>query len=194
MFARVAGWEPMPTDDRSWVLEAAKSVPGVRETFHLIDPETGNGLSVGVYDSREAISAAHAAIEQRAREIGWNDQPPACPSPRRFRRSSRPTQRSSCPTRRRAGPNTAASCCDCSASSPAIYETWRVVVSESSLPLGVTCIWTDPAARHVVRQEPSWTPTVVASANFGLGLVWVTAVGLSRLRRGPSSHRGQLPR
>ena len=25
-------WEPMPTDDRSGVLEAAKSVPGVRET------------------------------------------------------------------------------------------------------------------------------------------------------------------
>jgi hypothetical protein len=75
VFARVAVWEPMPTDDRSWVLEAAKSVPGVRDGFHLIDPETGNGLSVGLYDSREAIDAAHAAIEQRAREIGWNDQP-----------------------------------------------------------------------------------------------------------------------
>ena len=75
MFARVAVWEPMPTDDRSWVLEAARSVPGVRETYHLVDPETGNGLSVGFYDSREAISAAHAAIEQRGREIGWQDQP-----------------------------------------------------------------------------------------------------------------------
>jgi hypothetical protein len=75
VFARVAVWVPMPTDDRSWVLEAAKSVPGVRETFHLVDPETGNGLSVGFYDSREAITAASAAIEQRAREIGWHDQP-----------------------------------------------------------------------------------------------------------------------
>jgi hypothetical protein len=74
VFARVAVWEPMPTDDRSWVLEAAKSVPGVHETFHLVDPETGNGLSVGFYDSREAIRVAHAAIEQRAREIGWHDQ------------------------------------------------------------------------------------------------------------------------
>jgi hypothetical protein len=65
----------MPTDDRSWVLEAAKSVPGVRETFHLVDPETGNGLSVAFFDDREAISAAHAAIEQRARAIGWHDRP-----------------------------------------------------------------------------------------------------------------------
>jgi hypothetical protein len=80
VFARVAVWEPMPTDDRSWVLEAAKSVPGVRETFHLVDPETGNGLSVGFYDTREAISAAHAAIEQRGREIGWNDQPRPAPA------------------------------------------------------------------------------------------------------------------
>ena len=75
MFARVAVWEPMPTDDRSWVLEAVKSVPGVRETFHLLDPDTGNGLSVAFYDSLEAIGAAYAAVEQRAREIGWNDQP-----------------------------------------------------------------------------------------------------------------------
>jgi hypothetical protein len=75
VFARVAVWEPMPRDDRSWVLEAAKSVAGVRDTFHLVDPETGNGLSVAFYDSREAISAAHAAIERRAQEIGWHDQP-----------------------------------------------------------------------------------------------------------------------
>ena len=75
MFARVAVWEPMPTDDRSWVLDAVKTVAGVRETFHLVDPETGNGMSVAFYDTREAIGAAHAAVEQRAREIGWSDEP-----------------------------------------------------------------------------------------------------------------------
>jgi hypothetical protein len=74
VFARVAVWERMPTEDRSWVLDAVKSVPGVRETFHLRDPETGNGLSVAFYDTREAIGAAHAAVEQRAREIGWHGQ------------------------------------------------------------------------------------------------------------------------
>jgi hypothetical protein len=74
VFARVAVGEPMPTDDRSWVLEAARSVPGVRETHHLVDPETGNGLSVALHDNREAIRAAHAAVEQPAREIGWHDE------------------------------------------------------------------------------------------------------------------------
>jgi hypothetical protein len=37
MFARIAVWEPMPDDDRQWVIDAAKSVPGVRDAYHLID-------------------------------------------------------------------------------------------------------------------------------------------------------------
>jgi hypothetical protein len=27
MIARIAVWEPMPTDDRQWVIDAAKSFP-----------------------------------------------------------------------------------------------------------------------------------------------------------------------
>jgi hypothetical protein len=65
----------MPTDDRDWVVEAAASVPGVRATYHLLDPETGNGLSIAVFDDEDAARAAGAAIRQRAEEIGWNDQP-----------------------------------------------------------------------------------------------------------------------
>jgi len=38
MIARVAVWEPMPTDDRDWVLQAAAAVPGVHGAYHLIDP------------------------------------------------------------------------------------------------------------------------------------------------------------
>lgn len=41
MFARVAVWSPMPQDDRQWVIEAAKSVPGVLDAYHLVDPQTG---------------------------------------------------------------------------------------------------------------------------------------------------------
>ena len=44
MIARVATWEPMPDDDRGWVIDAAKTVPGVREAYRLVDPSTGNGL------------------------------------------------------------------------------------------------------------------------------------------------------
>lgn len=48
----------MPTDDRDWVVEAAASVPGVRATYHLLDPATGNGLSIAVFDDDEAAAAA----------------------------------------------------------------------------------------------------------------------------------------
>ena len=46
MFARIAVWEPMPDDDRQWVIDAAKAVPGVRDNYHPVDPSTGNGLSI----------------------------------------------------------------------------------------------------------------------------------------------------
>jgi hypothetical protein len=64
----------MPTDDRDWVVEAAASVPGVRATYHLLDPETGNGLSIAVFDDEDAARAAGNAIRRRAEEIGWNSQ------------------------------------------------------------------------------------------------------------------------
>ena len=75
MIARVAVWEPMPTDDRDWVIDAVAGIPGVRATYHLLDPETGNGLSVAIFDDEEAAQAAGAAIRRGAEEIRWNDQP-----------------------------------------------------------------------------------------------------------------------
>jgi hypothetical protein len=74
MLARVAVWEPMPTDDRSWVIDAAASVPGV-EAYHLIDPESGNGLSIAFFRDEQAMTAAGAAIRRRGEEIGWHEQP-----------------------------------------------------------------------------------------------------------------------
>ena len=50
MIARVAVWEPMPEDDRQWVIDAAKTVPGVLDGYHLVDPITGNGLSIAFFD------------------------------------------------------------------------------------------------------------------------------------------------
>ena len=75
MIARVAVWEPMPTDDRNWVIDAAADVPGVRATYHLLDPATGNGLSIAIFDDEAAAEAAGAAIRRRAEEIGWNNVP-----------------------------------------------------------------------------------------------------------------------
>ena len=79
MIARVAVWSPMPQDDRQWVIEAAKSVPGVLDAYHLIDPQTGNGLSIAFFADDVEVSAVKDAIAQRAEDIGWNIEPRPAP-------------------------------------------------------------------------------------------------------------------
>lgn len=80
MFARVAVWEPMPGDDRQWVIDAAKSVPGVLDAYHLIDPASGNGLSIAFFEDDVDVAEVKAAISQKAAEIGWNDVPRPAPT------------------------------------------------------------------------------------------------------------------
>jgi hypothetical protein len=79
MIARVAVWEPMPDDDRQWVIDAAKTVPGVLSAFHLRDPATGNGLSIALFDDDVDVAQVKAAISEKALEIGWNDIPRPSP-------------------------------------------------------------------------------------------------------------------
>jgi hypothetical protein len=79
MFARIAVWEPMPDDDRQWVIDAAKSVPGVRGAYHLLDPNTGNGLSIAFFEDDVDVAEVKAAIAGRADAIGWNDVPRPAP-------------------------------------------------------------------------------------------------------------------
>lgn len=86
MFARVAVWEPMPDEDRQWVIDAAKNVPGVLHAFHLLDIETGNGLSVALFEDGVDSAAVKAAIEQRAAELGWHREPHPAPKSETFYR------------------------------------------------------------------------------------------------------------
>jgi hypothetical protein len=79
MIARVAVWEPMPDDDRQWVIDAAKTVPGVLDAYHLVDPDTGNGLSIALFDDDVDVSEVKRAISSKAEEIGWNDVPRPAP-------------------------------------------------------------------------------------------------------------------
>lgn len=79
MIARVAVWEPMPDDDRQWVIDAATTVSGVLDAYHLVDPDTGNGLSVAVFDDDVDIAEVKAAISSKAEEIGWHDMPRPAP-------------------------------------------------------------------------------------------------------------------
>jgi hypothetical protein len=80
VFARVAVWEPMPDDDRRWVIDAAKTVPGVLDAYHLVDPRTGNGLSIAFFDDEVDVAEVKSAISRRADEIGWNAVPRPAPA------------------------------------------------------------------------------------------------------------------
>jgi hypothetical protein len=65
----------MPDDDRQWVVDAAKTVSGVLDAYHLVDPETGNGLSIAFFDDNVDVGEVKSAISRRADEFGWNDVP-----------------------------------------------------------------------------------------------------------------------
>lgn len=80
MFARIAAWELMPDDDRQWVIDAAKAVPGVLSAYHLVDDATGNGLSIAFFQDDVDVAQVKAAIAQEASAIGWNDAPRPTPS------------------------------------------------------------------------------------------------------------------
>jgi hypothetical protein len=69
----------MPDDDRQWVIDAAKTVPGVLDAYHLLDPDTGNGLSIAFYDDDVDVAEVKAAISRKADEIGWHDAPRPAP-------------------------------------------------------------------------------------------------------------------
>jgi hypothetical protein len=60
MIARVAVWEPMPDDERQWVIDAAKTVPGVLNGYHLLDPVTGNGLSIALFEDDVDVAQVKA--------------------------------------------------------------------------------------------------------------------------------------
>ena len=70
----------MPEDDRQWVIDAAKTVPGVLHAYHLVDEATGNGLSISFFEDDVIVDDVKAAIAQKALEIGFNDVPRPTPS------------------------------------------------------------------------------------------------------------------
>jgi hypothetical protein len=69
----------MPDEDRQWVIDAAKTVPGVLDAYHLVDPATGNGLSIAFFEDTVNVVDVKAAIGKKATEIGWNDVPRPAP-------------------------------------------------------------------------------------------------------------------
>jgi hypothetical protein len=69
----------MPEDDRQWVIDAAKTVRGVLDAYHLVDPATGNGLSIAFFEDDVEVTEVKRAVAERAEQIGWNDVPRPAP-------------------------------------------------------------------------------------------------------------------
>ncbi|MBC7558678.1 MAG: hypothetical protein H7270_04850 [Dermatophilaceae bacterium] len=57
--------------------------PGVLDAYHLVDPVSGNGLSIAFFDDEVDVAEVKSAISKKADEIGeigWNDVPRLAPT------------------------------------------------------------------------------------------------------------------
>ena len=57
--------------------------------YHLIDPQSGKGLSIAIVEDDTDGAAVKTAIEAHGAEIGWNDQPRPTPKSETFYRVMR---------------------------------------------------------------------------------------------------------
>jgi transposase InsO family protein len=60
MIARIARWNPFP--DTPWVPDVGTHVAGIHALYHLVDDESGEGLSITIADDDDAIDRATSAI------------------------------------------------------------------------------------------------------------------------------------
>ena len=52
-----------------------RTSPESLSAYHLLDPATGNGLSIALFEDDVDVAQVKAAIGEKALEIGWNDVP-----------------------------------------------------------------------------------------------------------------------
>lgn len=76
MLVRIATFNTPPADERDWVIDALRSVAGVRAAYHVVDRETGALVSISVYDDEAASEAAHNTVARRAAERNHHGIPP----------------------------------------------------------------------------------------------------------------------
>lgn len=53
------------------------------DAYHLVDPVSGNGLSIAFFDDEVDVAEVKSAISKKADEIGeigWNDVPRLAPT------------------------------------------------------------------------------------------------------------------
>jgi hypothetical protein len=70
MIVRVARFRSLSVDDRDWITEALRNVPGVRSVYHASRPDTPGYISISVFDDEGAMQSGQDAIAQRRVELG----------------------------------------------------------------------------------------------------------------------------
>ena len=81
MIARVGFFEEFDFDDREFVLGVIGSMPGFRGVYHLVDHDSGDALSVSLWESDADADAGQEAVGERFRSGGHGG-----PGPVRARR------------------------------------------------------------------------------------------------------------
>jgi hypothetical protein len=64
------------------VIDAGKTVPGVLDAYHLVNPATGNGLSIAFFEDTVNVADVKAAIGKKSTRSGRTMSRAPLPSPR----------------------------------------------------------------------------------------------------------------
>jgi hypothetical protein len=80
MLVRVARFRDQPerfAEGRyRWVFDALLASRGFQAAYDVVDPSTGDSLSIGVFDDIESMRAAERAVGDERRRLGIAAHPP----------------------------------------------------------------------------------------------------------------------
>jgi hypothetical protein len=80
VFARIATFRGRPDrfepERYAWVLETIAEADGFEIAYHVVDRESGDAISISVFDSVEQLQAAEAAVGDARRRLGIAASPP----------------------------------------------------------------------------------------------------------------------
>ena len=64
MIARLGYFEDFDMEDRQYVIDAIKDLPGFGGCYHLVDPQSGRALSVSFWDDEQSAAAGQQAVRE----------------------------------------------------------------------------------------------------------------------------------
>ena len=76
MIARIGYFDSTDLTDRTWVPDALNGQPGLRSWFHLVDDESGQHISLTIWDDLDAATTGEAAVAAAARNVNFTGPGP----------------------------------------------------------------------------------------------------------------------